>query len=65
MFREYIHFPGMVAHEEFSRRLRVTFKLFRSLKTLDFMWGDFYIEIDRSLRNHLQQINSIKYCWIT
>ena len=44
--RENIHstrYGRMVAHEEFSRRLRVTFKLFRSLKTLDFMWVDFYI----------------------
>ena len=43
--RENIHSPGMVAHEEFSRRLRVTFKLFWSSKTLYFMWVDFYIEI--------------------
>ena len=40
-----IHSPGMVAQREFSCRLRVTFKLFRSLKTLDFTWVDFYIEI--------------------
>ena len=46
--RENIHSPPppvMVAHEEFSWRLRVTFKLFWSLKTLGFMWVDFYIEI--------------------
>ena len=43
--REKIHSPGMIAHEEFSWRLRVTFKLFWSLKTLHFMWVDFYIEI--------------------
>ena len=42
--RENIHSPCMIAHEEFSWRLRVTFKLFWSLKTLDFMWVDFYTE---------------------
>ena len=50
---------GMVAYEEFSWWLRVTFKLFRSSNLCK---RSFTLKFDRSLHNYLQNTDRIGFC---
>ena len=67
-FRENIHSPRQVAHEECSRRLRVNFKIFSnllfSILILNLWWVVFSFQTQLMFSNLGLQIFYKKYSWI-